>query len=101
MTMNIKVAIVPKKGADTVRLPGIGHAIGTPAGSLKKGDIMVWPDGQITTVFSVLKTSDKTITIKEVCTDKYGNTKLHERVFKKKTIIARPEHQLPVRAQKS
>ena len=75
-----------KHPSNTTWLQGIGYAYGKPAGQLQVGDVMAWNYGGTSTVVSIDKQTEKTITITESAPDSYGY--VGSRTMRKNKIVA-------------
>jgi len=93
----MKLKVFKTARPNTTYLQGIGHVEGTPAGSLKVGNTLIWNNGAYSTVVEIVKETPKTITILEEYPDSISTTgtSTFERKLLKKRIVARPAIELP------
>ena len=69
---------------NAIRLKSIGLVLGTPAGEIKNGDVLLWNFGLKTRVIEILRETEKTITIKEKT---IGASFVGERKMAKKRLV--------------
>lgn len=83
----MKYTLVNNGTKDAMRLQGIGLVLGSPAGSLKRDDKLMWNFGSIYTVDEIIKETSKTITIR---TSPIRDTKLsYEQTMNKSRLVCK------------
>lgn len=80
----MKYTIVNSTGKNAMRLQSIGNVLGTPAGEIKKGDILMWNFGSKGEVLEIVSETAKTITIKE---KQVGTSYVGERKMTKTRLV--------------
>jgi len=66
-----------------VRLQSLGTFEGTPAGQLKKGDVLAWNFGETSEIVEIVKQTAKTIWVKELS----QSGTINERRFSKTRLV--------------
>lgn len=67
-----------------MRLISMGLVLGTPAGEIKPGDMLMWNYGYTSQVNSIVRETAKTLTISETDTK---SQKIYERKFSKSRLV--------------
>lgn len=80
----MKYTLVNETATNAMRLQSIGNVLGTPAGEIKKGDILMWNFGSKSEVLEILNETSKTISIKE---KQVGTSYIGERKMTKSRLV--------------
>ena len=92
----LKVKAFNSQQPNTTYLQGFGWVLGTPAGSLKEGDTMVWNNGGLSRVGKTISETAKMITIEDIYFCQFANAEqTYTRKLKKDRIVARPFNEIP------
>lgn len=70
---------------DTLQLQSVGHVLGTPAGEIKAGDVLMWNFGMTSEVTEVVRETPKMIVINVKC----SSGKIYERKMIKTRLVCR------------
>jgi hypothetical protein len=80
----MKYTLVNEGTKNSMRLQSVGVVLGTPAGSVKKGDFLMWNFGSVYVVNDIVKETEKTIVISE---SPRGSDEKYERRLSKSRLV--------------